>query len=63
MDASDEELRRLSEFFEVPVDIGTVNFGVAFIRTGLVANNYGALVGEKTTGPEILRITKALSIG
>ncbi|MCD6340967.1 MAG: translation initiation factor IF-6 [Desulfurococcales archaeon] len=62
-DVSDEELRKLSEFFEVPVDIGTVNFGVAFIRTGLVANNYGALVGEKTTGPEILRITKALNIG
>ena len=62
-DVSDEELQKLADFFEVPVDIGTVNFGVAFIRTGLVANNYGALVGERTTGPEILRITKALNIG
>mgnify|MGYP000277021792 CR=1 FL=1 len=62
-DVRDEELHKLAEFFGVPLDVATVNFGVAFIRTGLVANNYGALVGEKTTGPEILRITKALNIG
>ncbi|MCD6084942.1 MAG: translation initiation factor IF-6 [Desulfurococcales archaeon] len=62
-DVGDEELRNLANFFGVPLDVGTVNFGVAFIKTGLVANNYGALVGDKTTGPEILRITKALNIG
>ena len=62
-DASDEELRFISEFFDVNADIATVNFGVAFIKTGLVANNYGALVGERTTGPEIMRIMKALGMG
>ena len=62
-DVSDEELRFISEFFNVNADIATVNFGVAFIKTGLVANNYGALVGERTTGPEIMRIMKALGIG
>jgi len=61
-DVSDDELESLSEFFGVPLDVGTVNFGVAFIKTGLVANNYGALVGEKTTGPEIMRIMKALNM-
>ncbi len=62
-DVSDEELNLISKFFEVNADIATVNFGVAFIKTGLVANNYGALVGERTTGPEIMRIMKALGIG
>ena len=61
-DVSDDELEGLSEFFGVPLDVGTVNFGVAFIKTGLVANNYGALVGERTTGPEIMRIMKALNM-
>lgn len=61
-DVGDDELRFISEFFNVNADIATVNFGVAFIKTGLVANNYGALVGERTTGPEIMRIMKALSI-
>ncbi len=62
-DVSDEELNELSKFFGVSMDVGTVNFGVAFIKTGLVANNYGALVGERTTGPEIMRIIKALGVG
>jgi len=61
-DATDEELEKLSDFFGVDVDIGTVNFGVAFIKTGLVANNYGALVGANTTGPEIMRVMKALNL-
>lgn len=61
--ASDEDLKKLSEFFGVEFDVGTVNFGIGFIKSGLVANNYGAIVGELTTGPEIIRIMKALKVG
>ncbi len=62
-DVGDNEIRDVSKILNVQLDIGTVNFGVAFIKTGLVANNYGAVVGERTTGPEIMRIIKALNIG
>jgi len=62
-DVSEEEIKLIEDLFRVHVDIATVNFGVAFIKTGLVANNHGALVGSKTTGPEIMRIMKALNIG
>ncbi|MEM2006243.1 MAG: translation initiation factor IF-6 [Sulfolobales archaeon] len=61
--ASSEDLKKLSEFFGVEFDVGTVNFGIGFVKSGLVANNYGALVGELTTGPEIIRIMKALRVG
>ncbi len=61
-ETTDEEIEQLSEFFSVPLDIGTVNFGVSFIKTGLVANSRGALVGEQTTGPELARIQKALQL-
>ena len=60
IDATDEEIKELSELFKTNIDIGTVNFGSAFVRSGLVANNKGILVGSSTTGPEILRIQKAL---
>ncbi|AWR97711.1 translation initiation factor IF-6 [Acidianus sulfidivorans JP7] len=60
IDATDDEINELSKFFKVKIDIGTVNFGSAFIRSGLIANYKGALVGSSTTGPEILRIQKAL---
>lgn len=59
-DAVEEEIRALRELFKVPVLQGTVNFGVSLIRVGLVANSYGAIVGEETTGPEIARIQLAL---
>jgi translation initiation factor 6 len=62
-EASDEEIETLSRKFKVPITPGTVNFGVAFIRTGLVANNKGAIVGEETTGPELARIQMALGGG
>lgn len=60
IDATNEEINELANLFKVKIDIGTVNFGSAFIRSGLVANYKGALVGSSTTGPEILRIQKAL---
>ena len=62
-DVSREELERLRELFRVPIDVGTVNFGIPFIRSGLLANDKGALVGSNTTGPEILRISKILGFG
>jgi len=61
IDATEEELQKLSNLFKVKLDTGTVNFGSAFIRSGLVANRNGVLVGASTTGPEILRIQRAFS--
>jgi len=60
VDTSEKELKELEKLFSVKIDIGTVNFGSVFIRSGLVANDKGTLVGASTTGPEILRIQKAL---
>jgi translation initiation factor 6 len=62
-EASEDEVKKLSSIFKVPVVQGTVNFGVSFIRAGLVANSNGALVGEDTTGPELARIQMALGGG
>jgi translation initiation factor 6 len=60
-DASDEELDELEKKFQVRLDVGTVNYGVPYVKTGLVANNKGAVVGELTTGVEMARIVQALS--
>lgn len=57
-DASEVELGFLANLFKIRIDIGTVNFGVGFIRSGLAGNSHGLLVGVKTTGPEIMRLNK-----
>ena len=56
----DEELKFLEELFGVEFIRGTVNFGLYFVKAGIVANDKGVLVGEDTTGPEIAQITQAL---
>ncbi len=58
--ATDEELKALEELFKLPVDVGTVNRGSIFLRGGLVVNSTGGLVGEDTTGPELMRIQQVL---
>lgn len=60
--ASDEELEWLSSIIKVPVDIGTVNHGSPFVGAGMIANSYGAATGLLTTGPELLRIERALEV-
>jgi translation initiation factor 6 len=62
-DASEEEVLFLSNLFKVRIDVGTVNFGVGFIKSGLAGNSYGLLVGAKTTGPEIMRLNKVFGGG
>ncbi len=62
-DLSDEEVMFLEDFFKVGFERATVNAGIPFIKSGLIANNHGVIVGEKTTGPEILRIRRGLGGG
>ena len=57
---TDEELDALEDVFGVYADIGTVNYGGPLVGSGLIANSYGYVVGESTTGPELGRIDDAL---
>jgi translation initiation factor 6 len=52
-----KEREVLQEVLKVPVDVGTVNRGIPFVASGLVANERGAIVGSVTTGPEIFIIS------
>ena len=49
------------KIFKVKVITGTVNHGVPLIGSGLIANSYGAIVGNITTGIELGRIEEALN--
>ncbi len=58
--ATQEELEFLEEIFELPVEIGSVNFGVPLIGAALLANTKGYAAGYETTGAELGRIEDAL---
>ncbi|MFQ5887248.1 MAG: translation initiation factor IF-6 [Candidatus Hydrothermarchaeales archaeon] len=57
---SEQDLELVESLLKVYVDVGTINRGVGFVRTGIVANSNGALMGQQTTGPEIARIEDVL---
>lgn len=60
--ATEEELSNLREIFNTPVDISTVNCGFPYLRVGMTANSKGAVVGDATTGPEMVRIESSLGL-
>ena len=62
VDSDAEDLKMLSDVLKVPADVGTVNGGVAFVPSGLVANQTGAAIGARTTGPEMVAISRAIRI-
>lgn len=55
-ETSEKELKKAEEVLGVRGDIGTVNFGDPYVKTGLIGNTKGLLVGQRTTGPELNRI-------
>ena len=50
----------LEKIFELPVSIGTTNFGTQMLGSGVLANSNGYLAGSETRGPELGRIEEAL---
>lgn len=55
----DKTLEWLSEKFNTPANVGTINCGYPYVKIGLVANTKGALAGKETTGPELFQIGQA----
>ena len=54
---TEDEKRQIQDVLKVRVDVGTINQGIPFIASGLLANDHGAIMGGLTTGPEIMMVT------
>jgi len=59
-ECSEEEYQKICDVLKVEGDLCSVNFGSPFLRSGIIANSYGCLVGKETTGFEIARIDEIL---
>jgi len=58
----EQEVARIGSLLGVDAYPTSVNSGVPFVASGLVANTKNAIVGSQTTGPELVFITRALSV-
>jgi translation initiation factor 6 len=58
----EEEKKILESALKVPIELGTINCGVPYVGTGLIANSHAAVAGSMTTGPEMFIIGNALDV-
>jgi translation initiation factor 6 len=60
--ATDQEIQAISEILEVDVEPATVNGGIPYLSSGIVANSKSIVVGGLTTGPELIILSRAFNI-
>lgn len=56
--ATEGEIKLVSDALKVPAEPLTVNGGVPFISSGIVANTKNVVVGSLTSGPELIMLSR-----
>ncbi len=58
--ATQEQIREVEALLCLPCTKATVNFGSPYVRSGILTNSYGMVIGDASTGIEIENIYEAL---
>lgn len=59
---NDVQTERIGRILQVEAYPTSVNGGVPYVASGLVANSKNAIAGDLTTGPELMFMTRALKV-
>jgi translation initiation factor 6 len=51
--ASDSQLDEFEKLFGVAFTKSTVNWGSPYVKTGIISNKYGFVIGQSSSGPEV----------
>lgn len=60
--ARDFEIDYVQDLLKIEVEAGTVNSGVPFVTSGIIANGRNAIVGNHTSGLELAILSRALKL-
>jgi translation initiation factor 6 len=60
--ATEEEIENISEILKVEIEPVTVNGGMPFLSSGLLANSKSVIAGSLTSGPELIMISRAFKV-
>jgi translation initiation factor 6 len=58
-EADEEDMKMFANVLGIHLEHSTINAGVPFVESGILANNHTVVVGSMTTGPEIMMLTRA----
>jgi translation initiation factor 6 len=60
-EADEDDINTISNVLGVNIEPATINGGIPYLHSGILANNHSMVVGTHTTGPEIMMLTRAFS--
>jgi translation initiation factor 6 len=58
-EADEEDMKTFANVMGVKIEQTTINSGIPYVTSGIVANNHAVVVGSMTSGPEIMMLTRA----
>lgn len=60
-ETDEEDIKEISNVLKVKIEPATVNGGIPYVSSGILANNKAVVVGGMTNGPEIMMLTRAFT--
>ena len=60
-ESNEDDLKELSDILKINIEHSTINGGVPFVSSGILANSKSIVTGSFTTGPEIMTLTRAFA--
>jgi len=60
-EADEEDIKNFSNILGVNIEPATINGGIPFVSSGMLANSNAVVVGNLTSGPEIMMLTRAFT--
>lgn len=60
-ETDEHDIKTISSVLGVKMEAATINGGVPFVSSGILANNNSIVVGRLTSGPEIMMLTRAFT--
>lgn len=61
-DTEEKDIKIMSEVLGVELEAATINGGLPYVASGILANNKSLVVGTLTNGPELVMLTRAFRI-
>ena len=58
-ETDEEDMKTISNLLGGNIEAATINGGIPFVSSGILANNNSVVVGSLTNGPEIMMLTRA----
>ena len=58
-EADEEDMKQFANVLGIKLQHSSINNGVPYVSSGILANNNTIVVGSLTTGPEIMMLTRA----